>query len=284
MRKIKLIATTEFLSIVRSKAFLFGLLVLPVMMALMIFLQGRAAVQSAERSTQETLQKFTEPFFMLVRDPAGLCGAELSEAAAAYNQRMLFAKRPRLELMLSTDPAKNPGGLSDDLKDQLTSGKLDAYIELPAGLLEGTASEATFYTIDDRWFQGWLHGALNECLQTKRLLRAGLSEPQIKAARAPIALTPKSPLASSQEPPKPPEETAPAKLLKLLGFVVPAAMVFLMFILVMMSIQPLLTTVLEEKMSRISEVLLGMVSPFELMMGKLIGSLGASFLVAVSIG
>jgi ABC-2 type transport system permease protein len=71
------------------------------------------------------------------------------------------------------------------------------------------------------------------------------------------------------------------QIAKIVNYVTPAAMVFLMFVLVMMSIQPLLTTVLEEKMSRISEVLLGMVDPFELMMGKLLGGLAASFLVAL---
>ena len=45
---------------------------------------------------------------------------------------------------------------------------------------------------------------------------------------------------------------------------------FLLFLIVVMTTPQLLNSVLEEKMSRISEVLLGSVTPFELMLGKLL--------------
>jgi ABC-2 type transport system permease protein len=56
-------------------------------------------------------------------------------------------------------------------------------------------------------------------------------------------------------------------------------MLMLMFMMVMMGATPLLNSVLEEKMQRIAEVLLGSVKPFELMMGKLLGTVGVSFTV-----
>ena len=49
---------------------------------------------------------------------------------------------------------------------------------------------------------------------------------------------------------------------------------FVMFFVIMTSAPQLLNSVIEEKMSRISEVLLGSVTPFELMMGKLLGNAG----------
>jgi ABC-2 type transport system permease protein len=61
---------------------------------------------------------------------------------------------------------------------------------------------------------------------------------------------------------------------------VPAVMMVLMFIVVMAGAPQLLNTVIEEKMSRISEVLIGSVSPFQLMMGKLLGCAGVSLLLA----
>ena len=42
----------------------------------------------------------------------------------------------------------------------------------------------------------------------------------------------------------------------------------------------LLNSVIEEKMSKISEVLLGSVTPFELMMGKLLGNTGIAVVLA----
>ena len=55
---------------------------------------------------------------------------------------------------------------------------------------------------------------------------------------------------------------------------------FVMFFVIMTSAPQLLNSVIEEKMSRISEVLLGSVTPFELMMGKLLGNAGIAMLLA----
>ena len=51
---------------------------------------------------------------------------------------------------------------------------------------------------------------------------------------------------------------------------------FVLFLVVVMTTPQLMNSVLEEKMSRISEVLLGSVPPFELMLGKLLASTAVS--------
>ncbi len=58
-------------------------------------------------------------------------------------------------------------------------------------------------------------------------------------------------------------------------------MMMLMFMMVMVGSTPLLQSVLEEKMQKISEVLLGSVQPFQLMMGKLTGMIGVALLLSV---
>ena len=63
-------------------------------------------------------------------------------------------------------------------------------------------------------------------------------------------------------------------------FVIPAAFVFLMFAIVMLASTPAMQGVVEEKMQRIAEVLLGSLRPFELMMGKLLGLMGVSLTIS----
>jgi ABC-type Na+ efflux pump permease subunit len=58
------------------------------------------------------------------------------------------------------------------------------------------------------------------------------------------------------------------------------ALVAVMFITVISTTPQLMQSVLEEKMSKISEVLLGSVSPFQLMLGKLLGNVGVALLLA----
>jgi ABC-type Na+ efflux pump permease subunit len=62
-------------------------------------------------------------------------------------------------------------------------------------------------------------------------------------------------------------------------FFVPFGLLMLMFMVIMMSATPLMQGVVEEKMQRIAEVLLGSVRPFELMMGKLIGMSAVSLTI-----
>ena len=61
---------------------------------------------------------------------------------------------------------------------------------------------------------------------------------------------------------------------------IPVAMMMILFFSVMSSAPQLLNSVIEEKMSRISEVLIGSITPSELMMGKLLGSAAVSLLLA----
>jgi ABC-2 type transport system permease protein len=55
------------------------------------------------------------------------------------------------------------------------------------------------------------------------------------------------------------------------AFIVPIVLVMLMFVIVIVGATPLTMNVVEEKQLRIAEVLLGSVTPFQLMLGKLIG-------------
>ena len=54
----------------------------------------------------------------------------------------------------------------------------------------------------------------------------------------------------------------------------------LMLMVVMVGASPLVQSVLEEKMQRIAEVLLGSIPPFQLMMGKLLGTVGVSLTIS----
>jgi len=65
----------------------------------------------------------------------------------------------------------------------------------------------------------------------------------------------------------------------------PGGLVVLMFMMVLLGAAPLLQGVIEEKMQRIAEVLLGSVQPFPLMLGKIIGMAGVSLtMTAIYLG
>ncbi|MGH7176850.1 MAG: ABC transporter permease, partial [Tepidisphaeraceae bacterium] len=67
---------------------------------------------------------------------------------------------------------------------------------------------------------------------------------------------------------------------QIVAFTIPLILLMLMFIVVLVGTSPLTTNLIEEKQLRIAEVLLGSVSPFELMMGKLLGGVGVALTLA----
>jgi ABC-2 type transport system permease protein len=58
--------------------------------------------------------------------------------------------------------------------------------------------------------------------------------------------------------------------------VMPLVLIMLMLIIVLVGASPLTTNIIEEKQLRIAEVLVGSVSPFQLMMGKLLGGVATA--------
>jgi ABC-2 type transport system permease protein len=63
------------------------------------------------------------------------------------------------------------------------------------------------------------------------------------------------------------------------SFFLPFGLMLLMFISVMAVAQPMLMSVIEEKQQRIAEMLLGAASPFQIMMGKLMGNVGVALTI-----
>lgn len=61
---------------------------------------------------------------------------------------------------------------------------------------------------------------------------------------------------------------------RIAAFLIPFGILMLIFISIQMTTPVLLNSVIEEKMRRIAEVLLASVSPFQLLMGKLLGGVG----------
>src|SRR5213592_1510131 len=64
-----------------------------------------------------------------------------------------------------------------------------------------------------------------------------------------------------------------------MNFLLPMAFMVLLFTSVMVGSQNLLTTTIEEKSSRVVEVLLSAVSPMQLMTGKVLGQMCAGLVV-----
>jgi ABC-type Na+ efflux pump permease subunit len=289
LRKIWVIASTEFGSTIRTKSFLIGLLLLPVIMGFSILIQ---------RFVAERVD--TKPRRFVVIDKSGVLSPAIDKAAREHNAKLPEARgrnaRPRLEPEPPQTPTDSTGGgdaaLALELSDRIRRGELDAYIEIPAGVIEPGAAGTTGHALqyhsnnpNDDTIRNWLEMVVNTEIRARRFRLAGLDQALAQRLSQPVELDNLELVERTSQDEIGKEVKSAEKVDQIRTAVVPAVLTMIMFFVIMASAPQLLNSVIEEKMSRISEVMLGSVSPFELMMGKLLGNAGiALFLAALYVG
>jgi ABC-2 type transport system permease protein len=284
LRKIWVVASTEFDSSIRTKSFIIGLTLLPVIILLSIGLQ-RFVVQRADTKTRT----------VAVIDRTGELYPAIERAARAYNAGTVDAKGKTIQPRIEPSLAQSAGRGADDsaialeLSDRIRRGELDAFVEIPADAIPAPSSPtakppAIEYHSDnpnDDVVRKWLPGAVNAEVRSRRFRSAGLDPALADRLNQPLGVENFGLVARQVAATGGPSGIKAAeKIDRVRTAVVPIVLMYVMFFVIMTSTPQLLNSVIEEKTSKISEVLLGSITPFELMMGKLLGNTGIAVLLA----
>src|SRR5690606_17126437 len=156
-------------SLVRSKFFILGIVVMPLLVFGVITLIG-----FVERRVDRGDRRFA------VIDGTGELADVVAAAAAAHNtevgtgtDRMGPHFLPEL-----VDPGEQPlDALRLDLSDRVRRGELFAFVYIPAGVLDAgdPATPLHYYSENTSYerLSSWLSGLLNEHIRARRLARAG---------------------------------------------------------------------------------------------------------------
>jgi len=301
MRKTLVIASREYQASVRSKAFIISLVIMPVLMSAGYVLQ---------QLFKNTEKKTGRAFALIDRTPGEALWKVIKWKAKAEPAYKIEHVDPEVN-----DPAKFEQRKLE-LSRRVESGELLGFVVIGAGVYPTvkTPFPPEEEKKKDRWairyqssspanddFPFWVKEKVDEAVREERCrIEARLWRPiqeqsgqktvksvpqellqMVTQVTMPIhlskgGLTQKSALGKITDAP---EEARVA------AFAVPFGLMMLMFIVVMIGATPLMQGIIEEKMQRIAEVLLGSVQPFELMMGKLLGMAGVSLtLVGIYLG
>jgi ABC-2 type transport system permease protein len=277
MNKIITLFKREYRAAVRTKSFIVSLILLPILMG-----GGFLAMIIMEE------QKDTDDKHFVIIDHSGLMEESFRQAMEGRNQREIFnpetnEKETAAYLIEFEDPDKED--LSSQLltlSNRVKAGELHAFIEIGPDILhpsEGSESYLRYYTehsFNDA-HRGWFRNVLNSSLQKNRVAELNLP-PEVTGDLFHYIFEESMGLVTVDK--KTGEQQDAQRSNELQLFLVPYILLFLMFMLVMMSALPLLTSVMEEKNEKIAEVLLGSITPFQFMMGKVMGGIGVSLTVA----
>jgi ABC-2 type transport system permease protein len=287
VRKIGLVFQRDFLATVTTKGFIFGLLVMPALFAL-----GAFAVPRMMRSSSPPVRGT-----VAIVDPTGTVAAAFQSAVApsairarrlANARRTVAQAAPGAEGVVGSDAALQqaigqvpeltvkiePADAGADAQRKWlldrgdTNGRLAAIVvhrsatrrNVPDGEF-GTYDLYTSRALTDQT-ENAIHESLREALVSARLKASNLDQQEVEATmrvRRPQALV----ISASGE----------QRMQRDLTRALPFVLGILMFMGIIIGGQGLMTSTVEEKSSRVVEVLLASVSPFDLMAGKLLAQL-----------
>ncbi len=282
MRKVLLLAKREYMSSVKTKAFFVMMALMPIMMS-----GGMIVVAVMEAQTDTTDKRIA------VLDHTGQIAEALAEAARIRNRTGIHDAEtgeqtgPAYYIEIVQPSTDDIDAQRLALSDRVQSKKLHAFVEIGKDVMDPRSTpsdrdrpvdERITYHAPNAIFHDarrWVRYAIHDRIRNVRLAAEGLDREKVNrlfdcpAVEGAGLVT----IDAAGEI----KEAVKANKGRAIG--VPAGMMFLMFMMVMVGAAPLVNAVLEEKMQRIAEVLLGSVKPFELMVGKLLGTVAVSFTV-----
>jgi ABC-2 type transport system permease protein len=291
LHRIKLVAAREFLTTVSSKGFLFGVLVMPVLIIALITVIPRlmanrgaqvevevAVIDASGSGFADSLRRELAPEAIQARQNAGLRAAQeqVGIGDASQSARMPPAPARVPAFIVRELPADATLGQYQSWLTERNLGKQQrrALVEVPADAVEGDAGRGygTYQLYAPRNLppdaESILHSAVRPALIAERLRRSGL-DPAVVSAATTIART-STTLVSADG-----SQQGAQGLNRMMPFI----MGILLFMGIMTGGQGLMTSTVEEKSSRVVEVLLAAVSSLELMWGKLLGQLGVGLVM-----
>lgn len=298
MNRVLTVAVSEFLRLARSKAFIIGILLMPVLFGVMTLFTSYA-----ERHVDLENRKLG------VVDGTGVLYESIATAAAAFNKESGEGETRTGPHFLTERIDQNGRDIKElklALSDRVRAKDLFAFVIIPPTTLTSTSSardqrertrrmrwagktapdeeidktgDVQYYTQNVAYeaLPDWLTGILEDEVSKRRFTEAGIS------GDAAVKLTARTELSNFGlvERAKDGTISEAVEVDRLATIGPPMFLLVLMFMTVMTSAQHLLNAIIEEKMSRICEVLLGSISPFQLLMGKLVGVTGVSVLLAL---
>ena len=264
MDKILRVARREYVETVRTRTFIFGLIFAPVLMITMMIFAGRIGPTMPEPRQQKTV---------VITDLTGELADELTSVFQAHN-----ASTSRVRFTLSLDQA-GPDSTQADRdrrKEDVEQGLADAYAVIAGDSLDAAGS-LRLYTrkaqaADTRW-AGVLADLVNRAAFNRRWQRRDLSPELLAHLRRRV---PMEQIIVTGQGDEARDERGKTRMFVLM---MPFVFTFLMFLGVITTGQYMLTSIIEEKNSRVIEVLLSALSPWELMVGKIVGLTGVGLTV-----
>jgi ABC-2 type transport system permease protein len=258
---VVVIAKREFLQRAKTKAFWLTTLILP------LFVSAVSVVPTLLLSKSKANQK------IVVVDETGKVAPALVAKMNTPGTEKTTEKKPAQgfgrhrdedEMVsfqaLAEPPAADPTAQQADLNRRVMAKEIDAWVWISNGVFGEKPVEYHARSVSNVFTQAALKDAISSIVRQVRFREAGVDPAKLDELSRSVELAPQKVSASGSRA----EGSMGAVMLAVVLF-------FILYISIIMWGQQVMQGVLEEKGSRVIEVVISSVTPFELMLGKLIG-------------
>ncbi|MGH9621432.1 MAG: ABC transporter permease [Candidatus Acidiferrales bacterium] len=263
MRRTLLVAKRDYLASVRTKAFLIGLLLAPILFGGSFF-----ATVLLKGKTNNRVRRIA------IVDDTGSAAESIVQQAKRQSLRDALAKNtgkqatPKYEFEIVPPDFKNPAGQRLALSNRVRSRELFAFLEIEPASAKLYSNGSGFGDAER-----WLAGPVSDGLRRNRLRALGISTEELDRALKPVPLESMSLVVGDSKT----GQITPARKRGIAeGFAAPFILAMLFFMIVLITSAPMLTAVAEDKVERVFEMLLASASPLDLIGGKIIAAVGTA--------
>ena len=249
MKKILSVIKREYIQIVRTKGFIIGTILGPVFMLALIVIP--IALQFVAIDQQEKIGVIDETREIFMELDKRL-DQQLKDGSRRY-------------LLVNFKPTGDVEELKKQLNNKVLDKELNAYIHIPIDILSGGEAEYVAEHVSDFNKRGSIGSALSSIVISKRLRGEGLDPAKISEFMRPVGLSSKKVTTRGVE-----KDTGGT-------FILAYVLVLILYMTLIFYGQIILRGVIEEKTSRMVEIVLSSMRPFQLMAGKIVGIAAVGF-------
>ncbi len=244
MRKVWLIIKREYLTRVRTKAFIVGTIAIPLFTIGLFAFSMIMATRQADRTLR-----------IAILDEVGGLASPISRGLT----EKLRNGQPAFQTVKIVEQPASPGKAREELRADVRTGRLDAYLVLSKGVLEEKGAEFHTKNPGDMTQLGSVRRAVSDAVIARRLEQRGIRLDDASQVVRGVDLRTIKDTEQGET-----EERGQT----FLTAVMVATLLYATLVIYGVST---MRSVLEEKTTRIVEILVSSVRPFQLLIGKILG-------------
>jgi ABC-2 type transport system permease protein len=278
MRKFLAVVKREYVQRVRSRMFVVMTVLGPLMLVVVTIVPGLLfTIKTSPTRLAIVDQTEGGKLFPVVRDAllqrellepeedaATRVTSDMNSNTAQRVERVGRSMQGNFELEQASPNGQPIDTVRANLNRRIGRDELDGYLVIPADILTNIDSEPAFYgrNVSDMITRSQIASRLDWVIKRQRLIASGVTDAEIATLSKKVKLQSFSVSGSGEEGR---QDSGMA------GFAMVFIIAFLIYITVLLYGQVILGAVVEEKETRIAEILFSSVKSYTLMLGKLVG-------------